>query len=93
MQYDIRFVTLPFALALTMACGSPSQQAPPGGAPATETPAAGTHDAPAAGTSGAPAATIGAAPRGEAPAEAPAKFRLSEEVVSGLRSFATQTAP
>ncbi|HEY0284144.1 MAG TPA: hypothetical protein VGC23_02065, partial [Vicinamibacterales bacterium] len=64
MQYDTRLVALPFALALTMACGSPGQQAQPGSA-ATETPAAGTP--------GAPAATIGAAPRGEAPADAPAK--------------------
>lgn len=67
MKYDIRFVALPLALTLTMACGSPSEQqsAQPGGAPAT--------DAPAAAASGAPGATIGAAPHGEAAAGAPAK--------------------
>ena len=65
MQYDIRFVALPLALSLAIACGSPSEQpAPSGSAPATETPAAGTP--------GAPAATPGAA-RGEAAAEARAK--------------------
>jgi len=42
MQYDIRFVALALVAAVGIACGSPGEQqaAPPGGAPATETPAA-----------------------------------------------------
>jgi hypothetical protein len=41
MQYDMRFVALPFALAITMACGAPGEQSAQPGTPAAETPAAG----------------------------------------------------
>lgn len=46
MQYDIRFVALPFALAITMACGAPGEQAAqPGSALTTDAPAAGEGNA------------------------------------------------
>jgi len=68
MRKDFRLSALALVAAVGIACGSPGEQqlAPPGGAPATETPAAGTPGAPAT-------AAPGAATGGEGAAAAPAK--------------------
>jgi hypothetical protein len=92
MQYDIRFVALPLALSLAIACGAPGegeqQAAPPGTTPAAETPAA--------GSTGAPASTSGTS-RGEAPAEAPAKepiiTTMPMDVPSGTALVLTLETP
>jgi hypothetical protein len=76
MRNDIRFAALPLTLMFAIACGSPTDQpAPAGGAPATETPAA--------GAAGAPASTPGAEMRGAAPAKEPVVTTMPMDVPSG----------
>ena len=76
MRNEIRFAVLSTALMFTIACGAPTDQpAPAGGAPATETPAA--------GAAGAPASTPGAETRGAAPAKEPVITTMPMDVPSG----------
>jgi hypothetical protein len=75
MRNELRLSALAFVLVIGIACGAPTDQPAPAGAPATDTPAA--------GAAGAPASTPGAEMRGSAPAKEPVITTMPMDVPSG----------